>query len=84
MPRPQDTTLDMEQKQIEIFRGMSPEARLKMAVQLCHMSRNLLAEGVRKRHPQYNEQQIKSAVLKRLLPDPLFQSAYPEAKGILP
>jgi hypothetical protein len=75
---------EMEQKQIEIFRGMSPEERLKMAIQLCHMSRNLLAEGVRKRHPEYNEQQIKFAVFKLLLPDPLFQSAYPEAKEILP
>lgn len=83
MPRSQDTTLDMEQKQIEIFRGMSPEARLKIAVQLCHMSRNLLAEGVRKRLPQYDEQQIKLTVFKLLLQEPLFQSAYPEAKKIL-
>ena len=82
--RPLDTSIEAEKVQIEVFRRMAPEQRLKTAIQLCQTSRKLLAEGVRKRHPDYNAQQIKFAVLRLLLPYKLFLAAYPEAKKILP
>lgn len=82
--RPLDTTIDAERMQIDVLRRMTPEQRLKSAIQLSHMSRSLLAEGVRKRHPDYDEQQVKVAVFRLLLPLDLFNAAYPEAREILP
>ena len=82
--RPLDTSIEAEKVQIEVFRRMAPAQRLKTAIQLCQTSRELLAEGVRKRHPDYNSQQVRFAVLQLLLPYELFLAAYPEAKNILP
>jgi len=82
--RPLDTSIDAERVQIEVFRRMAPEQRLKTTIQLSQISRKLLAEGVRKRHPDYDEQQIKYAVFRILLPYELFKAAYPKAKEILP
>ncbi len=82
--RPLDTSIDAERVQIDIFRRMSPEKKLKTTFQLSQISRNLLAEGVRKRHPDYNEQQIKYAVFRLLLPYEIFIAANPEAKAIQP
>jgi len=81
---PLDTSIDAERVQIAIFRRMAPEQRLKSTIELSQTSRKLLAEGVRKRHPDYNEQQIKYAVFRLLLPYELFSAAYPNAKEIQP
>ena len=82
--RPLDTSSEAERVQIEVFRRMTPEQRLNTSIQLSQTSRKLLAAGIRKRHPDYTEQQIKFAVLRLLLPSELFLAVYPEAKKILP
>jgi hypothetical protein len=82
--RPLDTSSDAEKVQIEIFRRLGPEKRLQSAALLSETCRSLLAEGVRKRHPNYNEEQVRLAVIRCLLPEDLFLQAYPEARHILP
>ena len=82
--RPLDTNSDAEKVQIEIFRHMDPEKRLQSAALLSETCRTLLAAGVRKRHPNYNEEQVRLAVIRCLLPENLFLQAYPNACDILP
>ena len=84
MMRSLDTSIDAERVQIDVFRQMAPEQRLKTSIQLSQISRKLLAEGVRKRHPEYDEQQVRYAVFRLLLPYELYKVAYPKAKEILP
>ena len=79
-----DTSSDAERVQIEIFRRMEPRKRLESAALLSETCRTLLAEGIRKRHPNYDEEQVKLAVIRCLLPNDLFLQAYPDAKDILP
>ena len=79
-----DTSSDAEKLQIEIFRRMGPEKRLQSASLLSETCRSLLAEGIRKRHPNYNKEQIRLAVIRCLLPEDLFLRAYPNARDILP
>jgi len=79
-----DTSSDAEKVQIEIFRCMDPEKRLQSAALLSKTCRILLAEGIRKRHPNYNEEQVRLAVIRCLLPENLFLQAYPSARDILP
>ena len=81
---PLDTSSDAEKVQIEIFRRMDPEKRLRSAALLSQTCRTLLAEGVRKRHPNYDEEQVRLAVIRCLLPQDLFLRAYPNARDILP
>jgi hypothetical protein len=82
--RPLDTSPDAEKVQIEIFQSMEPEKRLQSAALLSETCHILLAEGIRKRHPNYNEEQIRLAVIRCLLPEDLFLQAYPSASDILP
>jgi hypothetical protein len=82
--RPLDTNSDAEKVQIEIFRRMEPQKRLESAALLSKTCRTLLAEGIRKRHPNYDEVQVRLAVIRCLLPEDLFLRAYPDARDILP
>jgi len=79
-----DTSREAETKQIEILRRMGPEARLAAALELSRISRKLLEEGVRSRHPNYNEKQIRLETIRLSLPKELFLAAYPETSRILP
>jgi len=82
--RPFDTSPDAEKIQIEIFRRMEPEGRLQSAALLSETCRTLLAEGIRKRHPTYNEEQVRLALIRCLLQEDLFLKAYPGARDIMP
>ncbi len=82
--RSQDTDVKAERVQLDIFRRMSPEKRLQTAIELSRTSRRLLAEGVRRRHPAYGEDQTQLAVIRLLLSEDLFLMAYPEAREIQP
>jgi hypothetical protein len=82
--RPLDTTPEAERIQLEIFRRMGPEKRLKAAIGLSRTCRELLIEGIRRRHPEYDQRQIRLAVIRLILPEKLFLEAYPEARDILP
>ena len=79
-----DTRSDAEKVQIEIFRRMDPEKRLQSAALLSETCRTLLAEGIRKRHPNYDEEEVRLAVIRCLLPKDLFLQVYPGARDILP
>jgi hypothetical protein len=82
--RPLDTSPEAERVQIEIFRKMTPERRLRVAAELRQLVRKSLAEGVRMRHPDYNEEQVYLAVTRLTIPEKLFLKVYPQAKNILP
>lgn len=82
--RAKDTTRQAEQIQIEALRRMGPEGRLRAGVSLARASRDLLLTGLRKRHPEFDENQIKMAYLQLVLPRDLFLVAYPEARNVLP
>jgi hypothetical protein len=79
-----DTTKNAEDIQLEIFRKMSPERRLLAALHLTRISRELLAAGIRKRHPKYDEHQVKLASIKLTIGADLFARVYPQAKDLLP
>ncbi len=81
--RPLDTSLQAEQVQLEIWR-MGPEKRLQAGIAVSQLCRKLLAEGVRQRHPEYDEREIKLATIRLTLPEDLFLAAYPEARDIRP
>lgn len=82
--RPLDTSPEIERMQNEIFRKMAPARRLQLAIELTQTSRKLLAAGVRRRHPEYDDEKIRLAVIRLTIPEKLFLTAYPHAKEIQP
>lgn len=82
--RPVDTANKAETAQLEVFKRLGPEGRLRASLQLSQTSRMLLSDGVQRRHPEYNEREIRLATISLILPKKLFLAAYPEAPNILP
>ena len=78
-----DTTPEFTRLQIEIFRRMAPEERLRRGLDLAQTCRDLMREGVRQRHPQYDERQIRESVIRLILPRDLFHAAYPHAEEVI-
>jgi hypothetical protein len=79
-----DTSREIEKIQVNILRKMEPEQRLKLVFQLFETEKKLLIEGIRSRHPEYTEKEIKLALKRIFLGDELFEIVYPKAKGIKP
>lgn len=72
-----DTSPEAEAIQLEAYRRMSPAARLRAGLELTAMSRKLLSDGIRRRHPGYSEEQVHLALLRLWLGPDLFGKAYP-------
>jgi hypothetical protein len=77
---PADTTPEAARVQREIFRRMSPSRRLELACQMSDFVRGIVAAGVRSRHPDYDDNQVKLAVIRLTIGDELFHKAYPGVK----
>lgn len=73
---PADTTVEAVRKQFEILRRLGPEVRLKMAFEMSDNLRRIVEAGVRGRHPDYNEQQIKQGVLRLMIGERLYREAF--------
>lgn len=59
-----DTAPEITRLQIEIFRRMTPEQRLQRGLELTRTCRSLMREGVRRRHPEYDENRLREAVIR--------------------
>ena len=49
-------------KQIEIYKAMTPQRKLDIALNIYRMARELKALRLRELHPDWNNEQIESAV----------------------
>ena len=72
-----DTTADAAEVQRSVWRNMTGEQRVEMAAELSENVRQIAAEGVRRRHPEYDEDQVRLAVIRLQLGDELFAEVYP-------
>lgn len=79
-----DTSEDAHALQIEGYRRMGPAARLRTALELTELSRRFLAAGVRKRHPEYDEEQVRLATARLWLGPDLFRRAFPDSPELKP
>lgn len=85
MPRPplaSDTSLEIEDLQIERWRDMSPAAKADLITALTRAAYELALAGIRYRHPDASprEQTLRLAMLT-LGPD-LARDVYPEIAGL--
>jgi ATP:corrinoid adenosyltransferase len=56
-----------DELQVAIYRAMTPQRRLEQALRMNHRMRELMATGIRDRHPGWTEAQVKGAVADRIL-----------------
>ena len=73
---PNDTTIDAMRKQFEILERIGIEGRAEMTFQLSDNLRQIIEDGVRLRHPEYSDSQVRQEVLRITLGDELYHEAY--------
>ncbi len=75
---PSDTTIDALRKQFEILERIGIEGRAEMTFELSDNLRQIIESGVRLRHPEYNNHQVRREVLHITLGDELYRKAFEE------
>ena len=82
--RAMDTSEQADEVQLGIYRRMKPSERLQVGLDLTELSRHLLAEGIRSRHPEYDDEQVRLATIRAWLGADLFALVYPDAPALEP
>ena len=67
MKLPDDTTPEAWAVQLEILRRMTGPERVAMAFEMSEAARALSEAGIRHRHPEWNEGQVRDALMEMLL-----------------
>lgn len=75
---PRDTSPEAFWVQVDIYRRMTPDKRMQLALEMNASMRAVMAAGVRQQHPHYSEAQVKLVVIRLTLGTDLFQQTYPE------
>lgn len=75
---PADTDRLAHEAQREIYRRMGGAARVAIAYQLTETVRRLAWAGIRSRHPDYDDDQVRRAWARLTLGDDLVRAVWPE------
>jgi hypothetical protein len=75
--RPLDTSSEAWRIAREAHARMGPEGRVRAAFEAAEFGRALALEGIRHRHPEYDQRMLRLALFRRLYGDALFLKAYP-------
>ena len=71
-----DTSPEAEAVMIGILRRMSPEAKLRQACALTRMVRELARAGLRRRHPEATEEELRKRFAALVLDAETVRKAY--------
>jgi len=72
-----DTSEEAWRVQLAAWRRMSGAERAALACEISDNTRRIAAEGVRARHPEYTDEQVRLAVIRLTIGEELFRQAYP-------
>lgn len=79
-----DTSAEAARVQAAVFREMSGEQRLLQAFEMSDLVVRIAEEGIRHRHPEYSDEELRLASLRLRIGDGLFRSALPDAPLMAP
>lgn len=71
-----DTSLEAARVQYDILRKMDISDRAEMTFQLCDNMRVFVEAGVKDRHPDYDDDKVRLAVMRLTLGEQLFREAF--------
>lgn len=77
MTRSADTTFAADQVQVEAFRAMGEEGRFEATLRLIALAREASMDGIRARHPQYTDDEVRLAFARLVLGDALVGAVWP-------
>jgi len=59
-----DTSPEVELRQVEIWRKMGAEKRLRLGFEISETLRNLTKSSIRQKHPDWSEEQVVREVIR--------------------
>ena len=74
--RSRDTSLEAHRRQLDICRRMDPARRVELAWRMSEEARAVAAAGIRARHPDYSEAEVRRALARLVLGDALASIAW--------
>jgi hypothetical protein len=75
---PADTTPEAFRVLVHAYRAMPAGRRLEMALQMSDDIMAVAAAGVRRRHPEYTDEQARLSLIRMRLGERLFREVYGE------
>jgi hypothetical protein len=75
---PADTSLEAARVYFEVLRRIGPAGRGQRTAELNDGLRAVTESGVRQRHPDYTEEEVRLAVLRLAVGEELFRQAFPQ------
>lgn len=73
-----DTSLEAHQQQLAVYRRLGSEQRLLLALRMSDDGRTVAAAGIKSRHPEYEDNDVRDALYRLLLGDTLYRAAWPD------
>jgi len=64
--RQRDTSREAYERQLALYRAMTPERRSELALEMSDDVRRIAAEGIKRRHPEYSERDVRRALVALL------------------
>lgn len=61
-----DTAPDIRRRQIDVYRAMSPQRRIELALTMSEEVRHITLNGIRSRNPAFDEAQVNFELLRIL------------------
>ena len=71
-----DTSVDAEAVQLDVLRRLGPVRRSQLAAQWSEAMRQVAMQGIRDRHPSYDERRVVLEYARLTLGQRLFQEAF--------
>ncbi len=82
--RPADTTPEAWAAQLELLRRMDGSRRAALAFRLTRLAREASRAGIRARHPEYGEDEVRRAFFRLLHGDSITRKVWPDGELLDP
>lgn len=82
--RPRDTDVAAHEVQIDVYRRMGAEARVRLAVEMSEDVRRISLDGIRARHPEYDDERARRALFRLVLGEDLARASWPSEASVAP
>ena len=73
---PADTSPEAFRVMVEAYRAMPGSRKMEMAMQMSDDIMEVAASGVRQRHPEYTEEQVRLVLIRMRLGEKLFREVF--------
>lgn len=81
---PLDTTKHADDVQLEAYRRLGGAGRVAVVFRLNKLVRDTAMAGIRSRHPEYDDAQVRQALVRLTFGDALTRSAFPRDELVEP